>query len=53
VRPQIAYDYSRPPHDGKLNYEAWQWTMTGEDVARAFVEFLRARNIEKQEVRGA
>ena len=24
VRPQIAYDYTRPPHEGKPNYEAWQ-----------------------------
>jgi LmbE family N-acetylglucosaminyl deacetylase len=53
VRPQAAYDYSRPPHEGKLNYEAWQWTMTGEDVCRAFSEFLRARILERREVRGA
>lgn len=53
VRPQAVYDYSRPPHEGKLNYEAWQWTMTGEDVCKAFAEFLRARTLERREVRGA
>ena len=42
VRPQIAYDYSRPPHAGKTNYEVWQWSMTAEDVSAAFTDFLRA-----------
>ncbi len=40
VRPLAAYDYSAPPHRGQLNYERWQWSMTGSDVCRAFVEFL-------------
>ncbi len=38
-RPQAAYDYSRRPHEGKLNYEVWQWRMTPEEVCAAFVEF--------------
>jgi LmbE family N-acetylglucosaminyl deacetylase len=42
VRPQFSYDYSRPPHAGKTNYEVWQWTMTAEEVSRAFSDFLRA-----------
>ncbi|MGA2964068.1 MAG: PIG-L family deacetylase [Candidatus Korobacteraceae bacterium] len=40
MRPLAAYDYSKPPHPGQLNYERWQWSMTGNDVCRAFVSFL-------------
>jgi N-acetylglucosamine malate deacetylase 2 len=42
-RPQKQYDYSRPPHDGKLNYELWQWSMTGTQVSAKFADFQRAR----------
>ncbi len=42
VRPLPAYDYSQPPHPGKLNYEHWRWPMTGQQVCAAFSEFLRA-----------
>jgi len=42
-RPQKSYDYSRPPHEGKLNYELWQWSMTGKQVSGKFMEFQRAR----------
>jgi LmbE family N-acetylglucosaminyl deacetylase len=42
-RPLAQYDYSRPPHEGKLNYEAWQWTMTGAQVSAAFAAYLNAR----------
>lgn len=42
-RPMAQYDYSRPPHPGQLNYEAWQWPITGEEVADKFQEFLRAK----------
>jgi len=38
-RPQAAYNYSRRPHGGKLNYEYWQWPMTPEEVCAAFVDF--------------
>ena len=41
VRPQIVYDYSRPPHAGKTNYEVWQWSMTADEVSAAFADFLR------------
>ena len=41
-RPQATYDYSRRPHEGKLNYEVWQWRMTPEEVCAAFVEFSAA-----------
>ena len=42
-RPMAQYDYSRPPHDGQLNYEAWQWPITGQEVADKFQELLRSR----------
>jgi LmbE family N-acetylglucosaminyl deacetylase len=42
VRPQIAYDYSRPPHQGKTNYESWEWKMTAQEVSGAFTDFLQA-----------
>ena len=42
VRPQFAYDYTRPPHAGKTNYEVWQWKMTSDEVCRTFAEFLDA-----------
>ncbi len=40
VRPQHRYDYSQPPHVGPLNYEAWQWNISGTDVCRAYLDFL-------------
>jgi LmbE family N-acetylglucosaminyl deacetylase len=42
VRPQIAYDYSHPPHQGKTNYEIWQWKMSAQEVSGAFAEFLQS-----------
>jgi LmbE family N-acetylglucosaminyl deacetylase len=42
VRPLAAYDYSQPPHPGKLNYEHWQWPMTGQQVSTAFSEFIKS-----------
>jgi N-acetylglucosamine malate deacetylase 2 len=43
-RRQSRYEYSRPPHTGTLNYEAWQWPITGHDVSRAFTEFAPSRS---------
>jgi N-acetylglucosamine malate deacetylase 2 len=43
-RRQPHYEYSRPPHAGTLNYEAWQWPITGGDVSRAFTEFASSRS---------
>ncbi len=40
-RRLARYDYARPPHEGVLNYEAWQWSMTGKQVSAAFMEYLR------------
>ncbi len=42
-RPQKEYDYTRPPHSGKLNYELWEWSMTGTEVSAKFAEFLEPR----------
>ena len=42
IRPQMAYDYTQPPHQGKTNYESWQWKMTAQEVCAAFAGFLRA-----------
>ena len=40
-RPQPTYDYCRPPHPKTLNYEAWGWPMTGEQVSAAFGAYMR------------
>ncbi len=42
-RPLAEYDYARPPHEGVLNYEAWQWSMTGKQVSAAFEACLNSR----------
>lgn len=44
-RPQAAYDYSRPPHEGTLNYEAWGWKISGPEVCDSFARF-RQRSTE-------
>jgi LmbE family N-acetylglucosaminyl deacetylase len=41
VRPLAKYDYSRPPHEGRLNYEIWGWKMTGSEVSAEFARFVR------------
>jgi N-acetylglucosamine malate deacetylase 2 len=40
VRPQARYDYARPPHPGRTNYECWQWWMTAREVSARFAEFV-------------
>jgi len=47
-RPQRAYDYSHPPHAGQLNFEAWQWSMTGATICAAFDRFLKSQAAVKQ-----
>lgn len=42
-RPMANYDYTRPIHEGVLNYEAWQWSMTGKQVADAFAAYLQSK----------
>jgi LmbE family N-acetylglucosaminyl deacetylase len=39
-RPQADYDYTQPPHPGMLNYEAWQWPVSGKQVCAAFSDCL-------------
>ena len=39
-RPQAAYDFTKPPHEGRLNYEEWRWPMTGGEVSRSFSAML-------------
>ena len=43
-RPIPAYDYTRRPHEDVLNYESWQWTMTGNQVSAAFEAYLNSRS---------
>jgi LmbE family N-acetylglucosaminyl deacetylase len=43
VRPQVKYDYAQPPHQGKTNYEHWQWWMSAQEVSAKFAEFLGSR----------
>jgi len=38
-RPQKKYDYSKPPHEGELNYQAWSWPICPQDLCRQFEEF--------------
>jgi N-acetylglucosamine malate deacetylase 2 len=40
-RRQAEYDFSRPPHEGLLNYEAWEWPMKGEDLCNAFSAVIK------------
>jgi N-acetylglucosamine malate deacetylase 2 len=47
VRPQIAYDFSHPPHRGKVNYEVWQWKMTAAEVSGVFDEHLKGLAAER------
>jgi N-acetylglucosamine malate deacetylase 2 len=42
-RPVATYDYTRPPHEGVLNYESWQWSMTGRQVSAAFAAYLQSQ----------
>jgi len=40
-RPVANYDFTRPPMPWKLNYEIWQWPMTGSQVAAEFASYLK------------
>ncbi|HYG99794.1 MAG TPA: PIG-L family deacetylase [Terriglobales bacterium] len=39
-RKQRAYDYTKPPHDGVMNYEEWGWPITAAEVCLAFEHLL-------------
>jgi len=45
-RPLANYDFTKPPLPSTLNYEQWQWNMTGVEVAAAFAESLHAEKRE-------
>lgn len=40
VRPQAKYNYGCAPHEGKTNYELWQWWMNAQQVSAKFTDFL-------------
>ena len=40
-RPLPGHDFTRPPLPWKLNYEYWDWAMTGTEVSETFAEYLR------------
>lgn len=44
-RPVAAYDFTQPPMPWKLNYELWQWKMSGEEVAQAFAGYLQSEEL--------
>jgi N-acetylglucosamine malate deacetylase 2 len=52
VRPVAPYDFTRRPMPWKLNYELWQWKMSGEEVAQAFAEYLRSAELIESDKRG-
>ena len=52
-RPMASYDFTRRPASWKLNYEIWQWKMSGEEVAGAFAEILAASASQKAELAGS
>jgi LmbE family N-acetylglucosaminyl deacetylase len=41
-RPLHAYDFTVPPLHWKLNYELWEWKMTGQEVSTAFADYLQS-----------
>lgn len=45
-RPVANYDFTRRPMPWKLNYELWQWKMSGDEVASEFRKYQDAeRNL--------
>jgi LmbE family N-acetylglucosaminyl deacetylase len=45
-RPMRAYDFSRPPVAAELNYEAWQWPMSGYDLCGAFARLKPQTSVD-------
>lgn len=39
-RPQASYDFWNPPKAEVINYEAWRWPLTAEQVCAAFATLL-------------
>ena len=42
VRPQVRYDYGQAPHEGRTNYECWQWWMSAREVSASLRSLWRA-----------
>lgn len=42
-RAAPAHDFTAPPHEGKLNYENWGWSMTGTEWRKRAARALEAR----------
>jgi N-acetylglucosamine malate deacetylase 2 len=42
VRRQVKYDYGRAPHEGRTNYECWEWWMSAREVCARFMEFVES-----------
>lgn len=40
-RPLANYDFTQPPLPCKLNYEWWQWPMSGQEVSAHFASYLK------------
>lgn len=45
-RRQPAYNYSKAPHDGVMNYEAWGWPVGASDLCRSFRQCASMLGIE-------
>ena len=50
-RPMANYDFTRRPMPWKLNYELWQWKMSGDEVAQAFADYLHSTELSGEEQR--
>jgi N-acetylglucosamine malate deacetylase 2 len=44
-RPMEDYDFAQPPLPWKLNYELWEWKMTGQEVAAEFASYMKEKNL--------
>jgi N-acetylglucosamine malate deacetylase 2 len=51
-RPAPAYDFSAPPHEGRLHYENFDWGMTGQQWRRNVREVLRGLEVRLSECPG-
>lgn len=45
LRPAPPYDFTRPPHSGRLHYENYPWGMSGETFCRCAAEASQALGI--------
>jgi LmbE family N-acetylglucosaminyl deacetylase len=52
LRPMAAYDFTCPPHEGPLNYEVWQWPVSGAQVAGALCACRAKREPRELEAPG-